>query len=141
VTTINPEADPTFLAYQRQRQFGEDSLREDVGRQQTRLTTDYGLSDYGFGRERTLGRRGIENDSLDRGFHSSGQMYRDLAELEGDVGHRQQKVGLQYDRGMQDLDTSLVRGLATYKFGEEEAALDARRRLMTDLASSGYLRY
>lgn len=141
MTTVSPEADPTFLAYQRRRQFGEDSLRQDIATQRTRLTQDHGLSDYRFDRERTLGERAISLDAQDRGFHSGGQMFRDIAELRGDIGHRQGRVGLAYERGMQDLDTSLIRGLAGFQMGEQEASLDARRRLMQDLASSGYLRY
>lgn len=136
-TTIDPEGDPTYLAYERARQAGLSTL---YGNQQTadqRAQAD--LTSNAGDLQRSGDQQVQANTDKYRaeGFGQSGLRARDEGQIRADIASKAAGLLTQYQRTTQDAGSTLAQALAQQAYEQQVQQLAARSRLTTDNATAG----
>lgn len=136
-TVIEPEGDPTFLAYERARQYGEQTLQREAQRDTSRVQEDTTRAQTALGFEQDEAVDSNLADYRSSGFGLSGNRAKAEDRIRQDIALRvgQLLTGLQ--RATTDIDTDLADALARSQFEREEQMLAARNRLTRANAQSG----
>ena len=138
-TTIEPEADPTFLAYERARQAGESQLQAEADKGQYRAAEDVTRQGIDLAYQQDNALDASKNAYRARGFGSQMSGPRAMAEdrIRRDIALKVTEALSGYQRTSQDITDDLAYQLAANAREREEQMLAARSRLTRDNAQAG----
>lgn len=133
---VEPEQDPTYLAFQRALGFDDNDLRSVVAQRKLALARRWQYMLPELTARHTANERGIDENYLSRGASSSGHRAVDQGD---ELARHSLALGAgqnDYATGITDLDSELARSLATNQRKLAEEGLAARSRLALDVANA-----
>lgn len=134
--SVEPEQDPTYLAFQRALGFDDNDLRSVVAQRKLALARRWQYMLPQLTAQHTSNERGIDNNYLSRGASTSGHRAMDQGD---ELARHALAIGAgqnDYATGLTDLDADLARSLATNQRKLAEEGLAARSRLAMDVAAA-----
>ncbi len=136
-TTIEPEGDPTFLAYERARQYGENSLQQATQRSQAKddSSTDFASRGLALDQQNAVDKNTADYRST--GFGQSGLRAQAEDRIRQDIALKVGDLLSQHALNTTDRQMSLVDQLALSQMQAQEEQLAARSRLTQANAKSG----
>ena len=137
--TIEPEGDPTFLAFERARQYGESTLAPRAGRDQAFLANDAQLAGIGLAQSQSNQIEDSHKSLRSRGFGSavSGQRAAAETRIRSDIALRTQELLSGYTQDSNRITDAMLDELARLGMTSQEEQNEARRRMTLAHAESG----
>lgn len=136
-TTIEPEGDPTYLAFERARQYGVGTLQRNAARDTSRAQEDVQSGAASLGLQQQNGVDQNLASYRDRGFGQSGVEAQDEARIRNDIALKMGTLLSGYQRSTTDIGSNLAEALAQSQFQQQEEQLAARNRLVQANAAAG----
>ena len=136
-TTIEPEGDPTFLAYERARQYGESTLAPRAGVEQARLAGDVQRGQVGLALDQEIAVEDNLNSYRASGFGQSGLRAKDEGRIRADIALRVGELLSGYNRDSSSVTDSMLDDLASLGMASQEEQNAARNRMTKIQAQSG----
>ena len=136
-TTIEPEGDPTFLAYERARQYGESTLAPRAGRDQAVQAARVQNDGIGLALDQTQRVDDNMASHRARGFGQSGERAQAEDRIRSDIAQRVQSLLLNNMTTTNSITDGMLDDLAALGMTSQEEQLAARNRLTQAQAKSG----
>jgi hypothetical protein len=134
---IDPEADPTYLAFENARQYGVGSLQrqaaEDIRRNgETHNDTQ---ESYGLQQQDLIDKNTAQYRA--QGFGLSGLRAYDESKIRADIANKSYALLHQYNNTNYDINSKLAENLAQSTFDQNTQQIAARNRLTQANAKAG----
>lgn len=126
---INPEEDPSFLAFQRAQGFNEDQLRAQVAMARSRNNIDYANQLPVMAEQNRQASENIANSYESRGLMQAGNEKLDQLRQKTEYARQQGAADLGRNRQNEDSSLALAQQVAQNRVSGTEQGLTARKSL------------